>query len=149
MSKNYDSIGKRISTLYRYTQIYLSQELRRFDLERSQTPFLANLLKKDALKQKELAKKLNVNKSTVAKAIKGLEEKGYVEKKQCTEDRRSAKIYVTEKALEIKADFFVVLKNWTEVLTNNFNSKEEVEIRRLLDKMEENICNYMEEKYEV
>ncbi|MCK8823837.1 MarR family winged helix-turn-helix transcriptional regulator [Fuchsiella alkaliacetigena] len=149
MPENYDSIGKRISTLYRYTQIYLNQELQRFDLDRSQTPFLANLLKNDGLKQKELAAKLNVNKSTVAKAIKGLEEKDYIVKKQCAEDKRSARIYVTEKAVTIKAEFFAVLKKWTEVLTNNFSSEEEVEIRRLLDKMEANICTYMEEKNEV
>lgn len=144
MGENKDrSLGRWLSILYRYGHCYLDKELNQYNLRSGQAIFLAILLEKDGMSQESLSSLLQIDKATTARAIKKLEQEGYVVRKPSPRDRRAKIIYVTEKALAIKPVLIIVGEKWTDILTNNFNPEEKELIIELLKKMAQNAAQYV------
>ena len=127
MNCNYETVGKWISVLYRQFQIYINNELKVYKLNSSQYIFLVNLYNKDGVNQEELASTLLIDKGAAARAIKQLEDNGYIVRNVNPDDKRAYKIYVTEKALSIKSDIMKILDNWNKMISSDM-SKEETAI---------------------
>lgn len=133
-----DSIGKWISVLYRYGQIYVGRRMKPYNISRGQYIFLVALFKNNGINQEELSNNIKIDKGTTARAIKKLEEEGYVVREIDPEDKRAYKLYVTEKALEIKPKFIEVLSSWTDILSEGFTKEEKELTLKLLKKMAQN-----------
>lgn len=132
------SIGRWISVLYRYGQSYLDKKLHPYNLSSGQFIFLVVLLEKDGVSQEFLAKRLNIDKATTARAIKRMEQAGYVIKKVDPEDKRARIIHVTDKALQLKPVLKNISEEWTGRLTEDFTVQEREIIFQLLQKMSRN-----------
>ncbi|MBO8170149.1 MAG: MarR family transcriptional regulator [Thermoanaerobacteraceae bacterium] len=132
------SIGRWISVLYRYGQSYLDKKLHPYNLSSGQFIFLVVLLEKDGVSQEFLAKRLNIDKATTARAIKKMEQAGYVVRKVDPEDKRARIIYVTDKALRLKPVLKNISEEWTGRLTEDFTVQEREIIFQLLQKMSRN-----------
>lgn len=132
------SIGRWISVLYRYGQSYLDKKLHPYNLSSGQFIFLVVLLEKDGVSQEFLAKRLNIDKATTARAIKRMEQAGYVIKKMDPEDKRARIIHVTDKALQLKSVLKNISEEWTGRLTEDFTVQEREIIFQLLQKMSRN-----------
>ncbi|MCY6355564.1 MarR family winged helix-turn-helix transcriptional regulator [Clostridium sp. ZS2-4] len=139
------SIGKYISILYRYQQCFMGKELKKYGLGTGQYIFLLILFKKDGISQDELSKSAYIDKGTTARAIAKLENEGYVLRKKDEEDKRTNRIYLTEKALEFKPVLFKILRKWLDVLSADLNKEEEEVAIELLEKMGESAAKYMKE----
>ncbi len=124
MNYNYDNVGKWISVLYRQFQIYINNELKTFDLNSSQYVFLLSLYKQDGVSQEELANRLFIDKGAAARAIKQLEENGYLTRKINESDKRAYEVYLTEKALNIKTEIKVILDEWNEIISGDQDEEE-------------------------
>lgn len=72
-------------------------------LEKGQFLFVVRVLENPGINQETLSELLKVDKTTVAKALKKLSEKGYINKKRSEHDGRAFELYPTEKAEEVKA----------------------------------------------
>lgn len=96
------------------------------------------LYQKDGVNQETLAIQLNLDKATSARAIKKLEEKGFVTRIKDTADKRSYKIFLTEKAKKLKPKIKTILKKWTELLLTNISKEDEKRLYFLLEKMAQN-----------
>lgn len=143
MEIKYKSIGRWVSVLYRYAQCYLDRELRQFNISSGQFMFLAALLGKDGISQESLSSILNIDKGTTAKALKKLEKVGYITRITDTDDKRVNKVYVTNKALEIKPFLMQISLNWTDTLTSGFTEEEKGQILELLKRMSQNAGLFM------
>ncbi len=139
------SIGKYISILYRYQQCFMAKELKEYNLGTGQYIFLLTLLKKDGISQEELSKSSYIDKGTTARAIAKLEQEGYVLRKKDEEDKRTNRIYLTEKALEFKPVLFEILRKWVGILSSDLSKEEEAVAIKLLEKMGESAAKYMKE----
>lgn len=139
------SIGRYISILYRYQQCFMGKELKQYSLGTGQYIFLLTLLKKDGISQDEISKSSYIDKGTTARAIAKLEKEGYVLREKDKDDKRTNRIYLTEKALEFKPVLFKILRKWIEVLSADLNKEEEAVAIKLLEKMGESAAKYMKE----
>jgi len=138
MIRKEDSIGRWISLLYRYGQIYMSRKMQPYGIGKGQFMFLIKLFEKDGLSQDELAESLNFDKGTTARALRKLEQEDYVVREKNVGDRRSNRVFLTGKARDIKPALFTVLGNWTEILATGFSTEEKQQVLRLLEKMANN-----------
>ena len=121
---NNEMLGAYISQLYRIGSAFISKELSRFNIGYGQFKFLMELYKNGTLCQEKLAEMLYIDKGTTARAIKKLEEEGYVLRVRDVEDKRMYKVSLTDKAKEIEADIKKIIKDWNDKLTSDLSEEE-------------------------
>lgn len=122
-----DHIGRYISQIHRKTNSFITREVSKFGIGSGQIMFLMQLYKKDGISQEELSENLSIDKGTTCRAIKKLEEEGFLIRVKDENDKRAYKLYLTQKSKDIK-----------------------VKIENILDKCEENISDdLLEEEVEV
>ena len=126
---------RQISITYRCAMRYRERELEDTGLAGCQTPYLMALYRHEGLTQEELARYLNVNKSSVTRQLASLEEKGYIRREPDPQDRRSLLVYPTEKANALQERMRRVLKDWSAYLTADFTDEERETLSRLMGRV--------------
>lgn len=149
MIETRNSIPRWVSLIYRYGQMYIGEHLKQFEIGRGQHIFLNALYKEDGLTQEELSDYLKIDKGTTAKALKKLEEQGYITRTVSEKDKRCNEVHVTEKAMEIKEDVRNVLTGWRERLTVGFTEEEKQMALVILEKMGRNAAHFAEDEVEI
>lgn len=134
------SIGRLISILYRYGQCHIGKKLDPLNIGCGQYVFLMTLFQNDGISQEELSGFLEIDKATTAKAIKKLEDEGYVTRSIDTSDKRAYKVFITKKALGIIPIIQETIKNWENILTFGLSTDEKEMFEQVLNKMAKNAC---------
>ena len=132
-------LGKYISILYRNGGAYISKNLEKSGLGSGQYIFLFSLLKRDGVNQEVLSNELFIDKGTTARALKKLEEEGFVERRICQTDKRANRIYVTDKARQIESEIVTCMKSWREVLLKEISEEDMMTTIRVLSQMVKNV----------
>lgn len=141
--ENKRSYIKAISAIYRYSQTYIGENIKKYNIGKGQWSFLTQLLfNEDGLTQEELSEKLHIDKANTARAVKKLEDEGYVYWEEDPKDARKKRIYVTDKSLGFEKEFHQVFKNLNKLLSQGFTEEEREIIRKLLFRMLDNIIEY-------
>lgn len=133
-----EALGKYISILYRQGNAFLTKKYSKYNIGSGQYMFLIQLYANDGLSQEELASRLNIDKGTTARAIKKLQNEGYIIRETDEDDKRAYKIFLTEKAKEIKEDFFQILGQWNDILTSGLTAEEVEIVLKLMKKVSNN-----------
>ncbi len=123
---------RQISITYRCAMRFRENELADTGLAGCQTPYLTALYRRPGLSQEELAKELNVNKSSVARQLAILEEKGYVRREPSCTDKRILLVYPTDLAFEVRDRLFACYRDWNAYLTQDFSEEERATLSELM-----------------
>lgn len=118
------SIGKNISYISRSLGRYIDLKTKHLHIGNFTIPFLAYLYENDGVHQDLLAKDLQFDKSSAARAVASLEKHGYLTKTPDPENRRRNTIKITEKALGIKEEVYQILKQTTKKLFTGFSESQ-------------------------
>ena len=138
---------KAISAIYRYSQTYIGENIKKYRIGKGQWSFLTQLLfNGDGLTQEELSEKLHIDKANTARAVKKLADEGYVYWERDPQDARKKRIYVTDKSLHFEEEFHQVFKDLNQILAKGFTEEEKEITRKLLFKMLDNIVEYRNEQ---
>ncbi|MDD3840157.1 MAG: MarR family transcriptional regulator, partial [Clostridia bacterium] len=95
------SIGRYLSYIYRAGHCYIGKRLEEFNIGSGQYGLLLLLSKNDGISQESLSDINKLDKATVGRAIKKLENQGYVVRKQDELDKRAYKLYITPKGEKV------------------------------------------------
>lgn len=145
MKEKKKSFIKAISAIYRYSQTYIGENTKKYRIGKGQWFFLTQLLfNGDGLTQEELSDKLYIDKANTARALKKLEDEGYVCREEDLKDARKKRIYVTNKSLDFEEEFHQVFKDLNKILSKDFTQEEKDIARVLFYRMLDNIVNYRE-----
>ena len=134
---------RQISVTYRCAMRYRERELEDTGLAGCQTPYLLALYRHEGQTQEELARYLNVNKSSVTRQLAILEDKGYIRREPDPDDRRSLLVYPTDQALALKERMRHVLRDWNAYLTADFTDAEREQLSRLMERVAERAEAYV------
>ena len=138
-SSEIKSIGKWISILHRQSQIYINRELKPYGLNSSEYIYLVNLASEnEGVNQKYLSDKIIIDDALTTRAMKSLEDKGYIIREKSTSDKRSYNVKLTEKGVKIQPVILEILKNWTEIISEGMNEEEKDAIIQKLTVMSNN-----------
>ena len=132
-------IAKYISQLYRKGSSYINKEISKYGIGSGQFMFLLELYKKDGKNQEDIAEDLKMDKGTTARALKKLEEQGFLTRLRDERDKRSNKIYLSDKAKNIREDIFNILDDWNKQITRSLAKEEVKMLEDLLEKVSKNI----------
>lgn len=133
-----ESVGKLLSCLHRYSQMYLQNKLEEYNIGSGQFSFLRALFHEDGVHQEDLAQSLKIDKATCTRAIKKLVKEGYVIKQRDVTDRRAFKIFLTEKAKTIEPVLDEISLKWKALLLSGFTKEEQKFVMTMLKKMVDN-----------
>ena len=89
----------------------------------------------DGKNQEDLSKILKIDKGTTARAIKKLEEEGYVRREKDNLDKRANKVFLTEKGMDIKEDIYKILSQWESIISQSLEKEERILMINLLKKV--------------
>ncbi|WP_077622989.1 MarR family winged helix-turn-helix transcriptional regulator [Sediminibacillus massiliensis] len=123
---------------------YIKSELEQFNLAPEQNLILMLLWEKDGLTQNQLVEKLNKDKTNIARMASNLENKGFIKRVNCKDDRRSLKLYLTNSGKELKEKVIPVTERFNDLVCKNFTEDEVAELERLLEKVNKNVEHYLE-----
>ena len=138
MKDNEVSIVQYISILYRNGQSYFTKRLGSLNIGSGQYVFLMTLYRKGGISQEELSSYLKIDKGTTAKAIRKLEDEGYLVRNIDLKDKRAYKIFLTPKALDVIPTIQVATKDWENIITSGLSEEESLWVEQILHKMAHN-----------
>ena len=143
---NYKSIGRMISSINRYQQIYLNSTLKDLGLHGSGQVRIVMVLsrEKDGISQDDLSSILMIDKASVSRMVRPLVQNGIVNRKQNPLDRRAYILTLSESAAEKLPFIKKTLKQWTGILSKGMSGKELEMLYTLLEKAELNARNFPE-----
>ena len=145
--KRKKSLTKAISAIYRYNQSYIGKRVSVYNIGQGQWHFLTQLLfNEDGITQEELSEKLFIDKANTARAVKKLEEEGYLERKEDPIDKRKKRLYVTKKARDFEDEFHQIFRDFNSILAKDFTEEEKEIARELLYRMLDNILQHREKE---
>lgn len=133
------SLGKWIDIISRHKNFYLNKRLEEYNLNKGEYKFLIQIYLKEGICQEDLVNILKTDKHEVAKTIKRLVNEGFLLKKKDEIDRRVNRLYLTDKAIDIKDDIANMLRDTTNILSKGFNEEEKDLLYDFLLRMAENI----------
>lgn len=127
MNKEYEDMRIYFSVLYRQFQIYINNNTKDLGIGASEYIFIMEIYRNDNISQEELSKNLIIDKAATARAIKSLEEKEYIIRKKDKKDKRTNRIELTKKGIEIKDRLSKLLEEWGDTVTKDMD-KETIEL---------------------
>jgi DNA-binding MarR family transcriptional regulator len=133
-------VGKFISQLYRKSRVFINREVAKYDLSSGQLMYLMDLYVKDGKNQEEISEVLKIDKGTTARAIKKLEKQNLITRVKDSEDKRSNKVFLTQKAKDIKPNIYSVFNDWNKIISESLTEEEEVMLKSLLEK----VCKHID-----
>ncbi len=113
--------------ILRSSRLLINQELASLDLSSAEGNILFHLTTQgDGLRQEQIVEQIDISKPAVSRAVRSLEEKGYVARRKDPDDRRASQVLLTAKAREIGPQIEQVYKDVFAIATQAA-SEEEIE----------------------
>jgi MarR family transcriptional regulator, temperature-dependent positive regulator of motility len=131
--KNSDiPLGLLVSMIHRTRMMYLNDKMRDLDITAGQFPFLMVLSHNEGITQDEIAAHFHIDKGTVARGLKKLEENQYLFRKVDKKNRRRYLIYLTEKGRNTIPHIIGIDNEWEDSLCCKFSKEEHSQIFDIL-----------------
>lgn len=131
-------LPKILSIIFRSHNMYLSNLLKETEINFGEFPFLIDLYRRDHITQKDLADEFNVSEGTVARAVKKLEDKGLIKRKENPKNRREKIITITDEGKDFASKVFDIDGEWEDEILNHLSEDERLIFKKELLKVEEN-----------
>ncbi|WP_297981861.1 MarR family transcriptional regulator [uncultured Methanobrevibacter sp.] len=125
-------IGKFITMIGRGHALYLNHQLEPLNINASQLHSLFEIKRNKSLNQDEIARRCNVDKGSVARSIRKLEEKGLIIKKIDENNRRQNIISLSEKGEEVLEKSQEILDKWEEEVFSDLSQEEKETLQNTL-----------------
>ena len=134
---------RQINIISRCATMYRDRALSDTGLAGCHTPYILALYRIPGCTQEELARDLNVNKSSVARQLAVLEERGFIRREPAPGDRRSQLVYPTQKALDLQPRIRQVLREWKAYLTGELTPQEQEVLSGLICRVADRAERYV------
>jgi DNA-binding MarR family transcriptional regulator len=115
---------KMLNNISRSQAIFRHSRISAEDLQSSHYAFALAICNEPGRSQEEIAKELCINKSTVARNLTYLEEKGYIIRRSLPNDKRQFSIYPTERMLSVLPKIKSASREWMELLSEGIGEDE-------------------------
>ena len=137
-------IIRAITEVARCGAQYRTEALAPMGLKACHASYLTEICDHPGISQDQLAARICVNKSNVARQAAILEEEGFITRQPSPHDKRILQLYPTEKTGELLPQIAPVLYKWEACLTEGMSEEELELLVRLLDRMKDRASEWME-----
>ncbi|MBC1948366.1 MarR family transcriptional regulator [Listeria welshimeri] len=144
MADRQEFLTKAIAIIHRSESTFKNKKLLKTGLNIGQLRYLWTLYKEDGISQESMAKRFMVDKASVTRHIKRLEELGMIRREMDAKDRRIQRIFVTDTGYQMRDLIEEVTKEWSARLTAGFSEREKDDLMHLIGRLSDNAIVAME-----
>jgi DNA-binding MarR family transcriptional regulator len=137
---------KWIALSDRYGKMYMDRMFEPMGFNSSQHMFILHVCENEGITQEKLQSFVPIDKSNIARGVAKLCENGFFVKEVCDEDKRSARIYPTEKALAAYPVIIEVENRMIDLLTDGFSADEHDLLHEMMEKTAQNAIELLREE---
>lgn len=119
-----NDFGKLIRGITLNVNYYIGSKIEQYGIKRGQVEYFLLIYNTPGINQLELAKLKNVGKASVTKALKILEEGGFIKRVTDENDRRNTLCFITKKGETIVDNLLHVKTNAENDMFNDFSEKD-------------------------
>lgn len=134
-----DYLGIKIHKTDLLLTSFIKSKLDPFNLAPEQNLIMLLLWEKDGLSQNQVVEKLGKDKTNVARMCSNLEKKGFIKRVNCSDDRRSVKLYLSPLGKELGEKVIPIAEESNSTLCKGISEEELILFDRILTKISENI----------
>lgn len=138
-----ESIGRYSAAIHRLSQSLFNYKLMELGISSGQYDFFIVIARNEGISQKGICDHLYVDKSTTAKAVRNLLDKGYIYNKQLERDKRYSSLYLTEKGRKAAVTVEAVFAEMMEIFARDIA---ESTVEQTIEVLKQVIGNLQEEK---
>lgn len=120
-----EQISQILKGISRCGRVYREQQLTPLGLTTRHGLYFKEIADNPGISQEQLAQKLCVNKSNVARQASAMEEEGYILRQTCGKDKRVLRLYLTEKAQELLPQVERINRAWEQLLVEGLTESEQ------------------------
>ena len=123
---------------------YKADRLVPLGLKGCHASYLTEICANPGISQDQLAKRICINKSNVARQAATLEEEGFLTRTPSATDKRIMELHPTQKTLDLLPQISSVLKEWESCITGDLTAEELDLMAALVAKMKSRATDYMD-----
>lgn len=132
---------KWLSVADRFTKIYLDNQLAPLGINSSQHMYLLKVCNQPGIMQDSFMNSFYVHPSNIVRMITALEKKGLLTREPCENDKRTWRLYPTQKALEIVDQINAACNQTEAILTAELSAEEQAIFEKILLQVGKQITN--------
>ena len=134
-----------ITDISRCAAQYRSEQLAPLGLKACHASYLSAICRCPGITQDQLARRIFINKSNVARPLAILEEDGFVERRPSPEDKRATQVFPTQKALNILPQLIQIFRDWEALVAQDLTEEERELAVKMLAKIKTRAAEWMED----
>jgi len=127
-----ERISQILKDISRFGRVYREEKLAPLGLTPRHGLYLREIAADPGISQEQLAGRISINKSNVARQAAAMEEEGYIERRSCGKDKRVLRLYPTEKALALLPQIHLVMDSWERLLVEELTESEQQALETML-----------------
>lgn len=132
--KRHESLGFRVSLLFRTNACLLEKRLSTIGIVYGQAPYVIATNENEGQTQDELAARLRVNRAATARHLKAMEKAGLIIRQENPDNRRQKLVYPTEKSKALVEELLTILDDYNAAILTGFSQEEKDTLLSLMDR---------------
>ncbi len=141
-----DKLTRQVNQLARITILQRNQAFKDIGITGTQHGYILNVCREPGITQDQLAKKLYVNKSNVARQVAQLVEGGFITRHQSETDKRAVMLQPTQKAKDIYPIIMETLNQWNLFLVQELSLDQRQQLSDILAQVVKRAADYIGER---
>ena len=139
-------IIRDITEIARCGAQYKADRLAPLGLKGCHASYLMEICAHPGISQDQLAKRICINKSNVARQAATLEDEGFLTRIPSPTDKRIMELHPTQKTLDLLPEISTVLKGWEALITDGVTAEELDQLAALVARMKAHASDYMDQR---
>ena len=135
-----------ITDIARCAALYRQEQLAALELKSCHASYLAAICDCPGITQDQLARRIFINKSNVARQLVILEEDGFVERRPSPGDKRAIQVFPTQKAKDALPQIEDMFRRWQSFVAQDLSEEERKALAAMLEKMKSRSADWMENR---
>ena len=135
-----------ITDIARCAALYRQEELASLGLKSCHASYLDAICACPGITQDQLARRIFINKSNVARQLVILEEDGFVERRPSPDDKRAIQVFPTQKATDCMPQIAQIFRCWESFVAQDLSEEERRAVVRMLERMKARSADWMEKR---
>ncbi len=137
--------GKLVRGITRNVNTFIGSKISKYGIKEGQYEYFMHIYAFPGINQLELARLKNVGKGSVTKALKILEDEGFIERKVNEKDRRNIRCYISKKGKDIVNHLVEVRLESEETLFKGMKQDDRKQFYQYLNILYKNSKNMLED----
>lgn len=133
---NYRQLFRQMGFISRQAMMKMNQEASQYGLDNNLFLILTRIVEHPAIHQSQLAELVQIDKTTLSRSLRKLEERGLIVKKTKTQNKKFKELYPTTSALKVYDKLIGFEDRYIQTKLHQLTSSELFQLEHILSKIQ-------------